>query len=77
MGYARAIGNGGGARTVADLVKERNARQMRAEQWRAENPGPLSDDMVFRIGQWIEQGGTHAPWELPPPPVAVYPPITR
>jgi hypothetical protein len=77
MGYASAIGRGGGARTAADLVKERNARQMRAEQWRAEHPGPLSDDMTFRIGQWIEQGGLRAPWEPEPPTEAVYPPVSR
>lgn len=77
MGYASAIGRGGGARTVADLVKERNQRQATAERWRAENPGPLSDTMAYRIGQWIEQGGTHAPWEPEPPAASVYPPVTR
>jgi hypothetical protein len=75
MGYASAIGRGGGARTVADLVKERNARQAVAERWRAENPRDLTDDLTYRIGQWIEQGGTHAPWEAEPPAAAVYPPV--
>jgi hypothetical protein len=65
--------------TAADLVKARNARQGEADRWRAANPGDLSDELRYRIGQWIEQGGER-PFGEPESRVSgghVYPPIAR